>query len=38
MRTQLQFRKIAFLVVLLSLLASSLYWWQLTSNGRQLRK
>ena len=38
MRTQLQFRKIAFLVVLLSLLASSLYWWQLASNGRQLRE
>jgi PAS domain S-box-containing protein len=38
MRTQLQFRKIALLVVLLSLLASSLYWWQLSSNGRQLRK
>ncbi len=37
MRPPLHFRSIALLVVLLSLLASSLYWWQLSSNGQQLR-
>jgi PAS domain S-box-containing protein len=38
MRTQIQFRIIALLVVSLLLLASGLYWWQLSSNGHQLRE
>ena len=37
MKTPLRIRRIAFLVVLLSLVASGLYWWQLFSAESQLR-
>ncbi|MDO8988942.1 MAG: EAL domain-containing protein [Sideroxyarcus sp.] len=37
MTKALRARKIALLVILLSLVASGLYWWQLSNSGNQLR-